>query len=68
MTEINFKDIPIPAYFKWESTYYAKIAKTKVRRIYDSQTQIIRSNPIVTYYGQDLGEFYLKITESVNSI
>ena len=66
MTEINFKDLPIFAYFKGESTYYAKIAKTKVRRIYDSQTQIIRSNPIVTYYGQDLGEFYLKISNESN--
>lgn len=66
MTEINFKDLPISAYFKWESTYYAKIANSKVRRIYDSQTQIIRSNPIVTYYGQNLGEFYLKISNESN--
>ena len=27
MTEINFKDLPIPAYFTWDGTHYQKMSK-----------------------------------------
>lgn len=65
MTEINFKDLSIPApfgsklalqaaYFTWDGTHYQKMSKTKVRKFGTSIERIIRSNPVVTYWGQDI--------------
>ena len=56
MTEINFKDLPIPAYFTWDGTHYQKMSKTKVREFGTLTEKIIRSNPMVTYWGQDIND------------
>lgn len=49
MIESKFKDLPVPAYFAWENTYYTKIARSKIRRVWN---------------GQDLSEFYKIVNES----
>jgi hypothetical protein len=50
MTETNFKDLPIPAYFTYENLHYQKMSKTKVREFGTSNERKIKNNPIVVYW------------------
>ena len=56
MQQTNFKELPIPAYFTWEGTHYQKLSTSKVRKFGTSIEKIIRSNPMVTYWGQDIND------------
>lgn len=64
MTETNFKELPVPSYFTYENIHYQKIAKTKVREFGTFTERIIRSNPQVTYWGQDINEMLAEVNES----
>ena len=57
MQQTNFKELPIPAYFTFNSIHYVKLTATKVRQFGIDTEKVIRSNPLVTYWGQDMGAF-----------
>lgn len=63
MTEINFKDLPIPAYFTYKDIHYQKLSKAKVREFGTSIERIMRSNPVVTYWGQDINDIAGQFTQ-----
>lgn len=52
----NFKDLPIPAYFQMENKVYQKISKTKIREFGGESDTIMRKNPEVIYFGQDIND------------
>lgn len=64
MIEISFKDLPVPAYFTYGNIHYQKISKAKVREFGTSNERIMRSNPTVTYWGQDVNDFVSVINEN----
>ena len=63
MIETNFKDLPVPAYFTWEGIHYQKLSKSKVREYGLDKKKIIRSNPLVTYWGQDINSILIGVNK-----
>ena len=57
MQQIKFKELPIPAYFTFKEVHYVKLTATKVRSFGKNTEEVIRSNPLVTYWGQDMMAF-----------
>ena len=64
MQQSKFKDLPVPAYFTYEGAHYQKMTATKVREFGTTNERIIRANPTVVYYGQDLNDFISVVNES----
>ena len=52
----KFKELPIPAFFLMDEKIYCKLSATKIRSYGESKTKILRKNPDVTYYGQDMSD------------